>query len=115
MKCPGQLFPGVLLSQSQLRSKPPQLKRPSFQLSMASTEGVLCLLVQHAITFLVASRLDGFLGVPAFSDIEFESDELDDLPLVVASGLSPALYPRSRSVRPNDAERTIKGVLRIRT
>ena len=40
----------MLFGQSQVRRKPPQLESPPFQLSMTSTEGLLSLFVQRAIT-----------------------------------------------------------------
>src|ERR1700745_2561440 len=44
MKCPGQLFSRVLLGQSQLRRKPPQLKCAAVQFGITPAEGVFGLL-----------------------------------------------------------------------
>src|SRR5262249_15185877 len=104
MKRPGQLFPRVLLGQGQLRRKPTQLERPSFELNMTSTEGLLSLFLQLAITFLVPARLQSLFSKAAFGDIQIDPTDSRDLAIGTTIGATKAVHPRHGPVRPHCAE-----------
>src|SRR5262249_18388367 len=64
--------------------------------------------------FSLFALAESLLGAPALSDIQFESGEPHYLSIGIAMGLSQTLYPRHSPVGPHDAERAVKGVLRLR-
>src|SRR5262245_22979556 len=114
MKRLRQFFAGMLFGQSQVRREAAQLERPPFQLSMTSTEGLLSLFLQRAITLLVPARLKSLLSTAAFGDIQFNSDEQHYVSISIAMDLAQTLYPRHGSVGPDDAEGAVKNVVRLR-
>src|SRR5262245_14362882 len=77
---------------------------------MTSTEGLLSVFLQRAITFLVTTRLERFLGAPTLGDIQFNSGEIDYLSVRIAMNLAQTLYPRHGPVGSHDAERAVKGI-----
>src|SRR5204863_4344756 len=113
MKRLRQFFADMLFGQSQVRREPAQLERPLFQLSMTSTDGLISLFAQRAITFLVPARLESLLGPYAFSDIQVQARQADYLSLGITMDSAQTLNPRHGSVGPNDTEGAVKGVVRI--
>jgi len=75
MKRLRQFFAGMMFGQSQVRREPAQLESPLLQLSVTPTEGLLGLFLQRVIAFLVPARMEGLFGMPAFIEIQFDSDE----------------------------------------
>src|SRR5262245_48123751 len=104
MKHTGKLSARTLLGKSQLRSKPAQLQRPPFELSMTSTQGFLSLFLQRAITFLVPARLENLLSTAAFGDIQTDPTDSRDLTFETPIGTAYPVHPRHSLVRPHGAE-----------
>src|SRR5262245_5330309 len=77
---------------------------------MTSTQGLISLFTQHAITFLVATRLERLLVATSLGEIHNNSVYLDYFSLLISMYLSHALYPRYGPVGPRDSERGIKGI-----
>src|ERR1044072_6739991 len=114
MKCARKLFARALLSHSQLRRKPAQLERPSFQFRMTSTEGHRSFFVQRTITFLITTRLNRLLCVPALGYVQFESGEANEFSLRIAVGLTQTFYPQLGPVGAHNSKRVIPAVLCFR-
>src|SRR5262249_17232704 len=105
-----QVVCGRSAPQSQLRGKPPQLKRSLFQLSMTSTEGLFSLPLQGPISFFVAACLENFLSAATFSNIHVKPGEPDDFAVGIVVSLAATFYPQHCSVGSHDAERVIPPV-----
>src|SRR5262245_43011849 len=71
---------------------------------MTSTQGLPSLLVQRAITFLVAAPLVSLLRTAAFGDIQIDPTDSRDLAIGTTIGAAQAVHPRHGPVRPHGAE-----------
>ena len=66
---------------------------------------------QRTIVFLVAPRLEGFLGPAALGDVELEAGQPRDLAGLIAFGASQALHPSHLTIRERDAVCVIPRIL----
>src|SRR5262249_11238395 len=91
-----------------------QLSMTLFQLRMTSTQDHFGLLLQGPLSLFIVACLENLLGAAALSDIQFKPYEPRQLSVGVAMGLTHTLNPPQGPVGSHDAERNVKGVVRLR-